>query len=252
VRAYEFLEDIPKTSFRTHEGHYEFLVMPFGLCNAPYTFQSIMNHVFHPFLHHFVLVFFDDILVYSKTWQAHLAHVEQVLCLMSKNQLFLKQSKCSFGAFEVENLGHIVGKYGVHVDLKKIEDMKDWPHPTTLKIFRGFLGLTCYYSKFVQNCGKIAAPRIPLSKKNALSWTSVVDQSIQALKEAMCTTLILALLEFTDTFVLECNASGRGIRALLMQDGRPLTFTSKQLSERHLGQSTYLKEMLVILHAVNL
>jgi hypothetical protein len=102
--------DIPKTTFRTHEGHYEFLVMPFGLCNAPSTFQSLMNHVFRPFLHHFVLVFFDDILIYNKTWTYHLAHVDRVLHLLSQHQLFLKQSKCAFGTSEVEYLGHLVGK----------------------------------------------------------------------------------------------------------------------------------------------
>jgi hypothetical protein len=116
---------ILKTAFRTHEGHYEFLVMPFGLCNAPSTFQSLMNHVFRPFLHHFVLVFFDDILIYSKTWTEHLAHVDRVLHLLSQHQLFLKQSKCAFGTSEVEYLGHLVGKDGVRVDPKKIESMQD-------------------------------------------------------------------------------------------------------------------------------
>jgi hypothetical protein len=115
-------EDIPKTAFRTHEGHYEFLVMPFDLCNAS-NFQSLMNNVFCPFLCHFVLVLFDDILIYNKIWQAHLAHVDQVLHLLSQHKLFLKQSKCVFGASEVEYLGHIVGKDGVQVDLKKIEAM---------------------------------------------------------------------------------------------------------------------------------
>jgi hypothetical protein len=113
--------EIPKTTFRTHEGHYKFLVMPFGLCNVPSTFQSLMNHVFHPFLRHFVLVFFDDIPIYSKTWQSHLSHVNQVLHLLSQHQLFLKHSKCAFGASEVKYLGHIVGKVGVSVDPNNIE-----------------------------------------------------------------------------------------------------------------------------------
>jgi hypothetical protein len=94
-------DDMPKIFFRTHEDHYEFFFMPFGLCNAPSTFQSLMNHVFHPFLHHFVLVFFDDILIYSKTWKSHLSHVDQILYLISQHQLFLKHSKCSFGGSEV-------------------------------------------------------------------------------------------------------------------------------------------------------
>jgi hypothetical protein len=134
--------DIPKTSFRTNEVQYEFLVMPFGLCNAPSTFQSLMNHVFHPFLLHFVLVFFDDILIYRKTWTDHLSHVDRVLHLLCQHQLFLKESKCDFGASEVEYLGHLVGKDGVKVDYKKIEVMQDWPHPKTLKRLHGFLGLT--------------------------------------------------------------------------------------------------------------
>jgi hypothetical protein len=110
-----------------------------------------MNHVFHPFLCHFVLVFFDDILIYRKTWTDHLTHVDQVLDLLSQHQLFLKQSKCAFGASEIEYLGHLVGKDGVRVDLKKIEAMQDWPHPMILKILHGFLGLTRYYRKFVKN-----------------------------------------------------------------------------------------------------
>jgi hypothetical protein len=233
--------DIPKTTFRTHEGHYEFLDMPFGLCNTPSTFQSLMNHVFRPFLHHFVLVFFDDILIYRKTWTNHLNHVDQVLRLLSQHQLFLKQSKCSFGASEVEYLGHLVGKDGVRVDPRKIEAMKDWPHPKTLKILRGFLGLTGYYRKFVKNYGKIAAPLMALLKKNSFTWTLVASQAFQTLKTAMCTTLVLALPDFTNTFVLECDASGKGIGAVLMKEGRPLAFTSKQLSEKNLGKPIYEK-----------
>jgi hypothetical protein len=244
--------DIPKMAFRTHEGHYEFLVMPFGLCNAPSTFQSLMNHVFHPFLHHFVLVFFDDILIYSKTWKDHLTHVDQVLHLLAQHQLFLKQSKCAFGASEVEYLGHLVGKDGVRVDPEKIEAMQDWPHLKTLKSLRGFLGLTGYYRKFVKNYGKIAAPLTALLKNNSFTWTPAVAQAFQTLKMSMCTTPVLALPDFTKTFVLECDASEKGIGVVLMQEGRPLAFTSKQLSEKNLGKPIYEKEMLAILHAVEL
>jgi hypothetical protein len=244
--------DIPKMTFHTHEGHYEFLVMPFGLCNAPSTFQSLMNYVFHPFLHHFVLVFFDDIPIYRKTWTDHLTHVDQVLHLLSQHQLFLKQSKCDFGASEVEYLGHLVDKDGVRVDLKKIEAMQDWPHPKTLKILHGFMGLTGYYHKFVKNYGNIAAPLTALLKKNSFTWTPAAAQAFQTLKMTMCTTLVLALPDFTKTFVFECDALGKGIDVVLIQEGRPLAFTRKQLSERNLGKPIYEKEMLAILHVVEL
>jgi hypothetical protein len=245
-------EDIPKTSFCTHEGHYEFLVMPFGLCNAPSTFQSLMNHVFRPFLCHFVLVFFDDILIYRKTWIDHLTHVDQVLRLLSQHQLFLKQSKCAFGASEVEYLGHLVGKGGVRVDPKNIEAMQDWSHNKTLKILHGFLGLTGYYRKFVNNYGKIATHLTTLLKKNSFTWTPATAQSFQTLKMTMCTTLVMALPYFIKTFVFQCDALGKGINAILMQEGRPLAFTSKQLSKRNLGKPIYEKEMLAILHTVEL
>jgi hypothetical protein len=116
-------QDIPKTAFRDLEGHYEFFVMPFGLCNAPSTFQSLMNHVFCPFLSRFVLVLSDDILIYSKTWTTHVAHVYRVVNILSQHNLFLKQSKCAFGASKVEYLGHLLGKADVKVDTKKIEAM---------------------------------------------------------------------------------------------------------------------------------
>jgi hypothetical protein len=221
--------DIPKTAFQTHEGHYEFLVIPFGLCNSPSTFQSLMNHVFRPFLYHFFLFFFDDILIYSKTWTSHLAHVDRVQHLLSQHQLFLKQSKCVFGTLEIEYLGHIVGKASVKVDPKNIEAMQDWLRPKTLKSLRGFLGLTGYYCKFVKNYGNIVTPLNSLLKNNYFTWTLATDQAFQTLKVAMCTTPTLAPLQ-----------SGRRIGEFLMQDGRPFSFTSKQLSERHLGQTIYV------------
>jgi hypothetical protein len=178
--------------------------------------------------------------------------VDRVLHLLSQHQLFLKQSKCAFGTSEVEYLGHLVGKDGIRVDPKKIEAMQDWPHPKTLKSLCGFMGLIGYYHKFVKNYGKIAAPLTALLKNNSFTWTPATAQDFQTLKMAMCTTPVLALPDFTKTFVLECDASGKGIGVVLMQEGRPLAFTSKQLSERNLGKSIYEKEMLAILHVIDL
>ena len=162
----------------------------------------------------------------TSTLSAH-----QVLHLLSQHQLFLKQSKCDFGALEVEYLGHIVGKESVRVDPKNIEAMQDWPHAKNLKILHGFMGLTSYYRKFVKNYGKIVAPFTALLKNNSFTWTPVATQDFQTFNMVMCTPLVVALPYFTKTFVLECDSFGRGIGVVLMQEDRPLTFTSKQLLE---------------------
>ena len=131
----------------------------------------------------------------------------------------------------MEYLGHIVGKDGVRVDPNKIEAMMDWPHPNNINSLRGFLNLTCYYHKFFNNYGKIVAHLTVVLKKNALIWNPTVDNSFQALKEVMCTTHVLAFPKFRKTFFLECDASRKGIGIVLMQEGRPFSFTNKQLSE---------------------
>jgi hypothetical protein len=149
-------------------------------------------------------------------------------------------------------LGHLFGKSGVSVDPKKIEAMQDFPHPNTLKILCGFMGLTGYYHKFVKNYGNIATPLTALLKNNSFTWTPTAAQGFQTLKMAMCTTQVLALPDFKKTFVLKCDSSKKGIGAFLMQEGRSLAFTNKQLSKRHLGKSIYENEMLDILYAVDL
>jgi hypothetical protein len=143
-------EDIPKMTFRTHEGHYEILVMPFGLIDALSTFQSLMNYIFKPLLRKFVLVFFDDILIYNKSWEHHVHHIDMLLKLLEKKQVYANPSKRYFGVQEVEYLGHIVSHRGVKVDPNKIKAMMEWPIMKTLKKLRGFLGLRGYYHKFVK------------------------------------------------------------------------------------------------------
>nr|GEW12741.1 hypothetical protein [Tanacetum cinerariifolium] len=210
--------DIHKTAFRTHEGHYEFLVMPFGLTNAPSTFQSLMNTVFKPYLRKFVLVFFDDILVYSKN---------------------------------KEYLGHIITEEGVSTDPTKIQAMGSWPIPQTVRQLRGFLGLTGYYRKFIKNYAWISKPLTNLLKKDAFVWSPKAQESFLTLKQAMIQTPVLALPDFEKTFVVETNASGIGIGAVLQQEGHPIAYLSKTLAPKHQALSTYEKEFLAVLMALD-
>lgn len=244
--------DIAKTAFRTHQGQYEYVVMPFGLCNAPSTFQGTMNKIFHEHLRKFVLVFFDDILVYSRTWEDHLNHLRQVLSILAEHQFHVKLSKCAFGQKSVEYLGHVISEEGIRVNQNKIKAMLEWPQPKNLTALRGFLGLTGYYQKFVKDYGTIARPLTEMTKKGGFKWTEQRRMAFENLMQAVTTTPVLTMPNFDEMFEVHTNASDVGIGAVLVQKGRPLVYLSKALGPRKLEWSTYVKEMMAVIEAVRL
>ena len=241
--------NVHKTAFRTHDDFYEFLVMPFGLCNAPATFQALMNDVLRPFLRRFVLVFFDDILIYSKTWADHLRHIRAVLAELHRHVLFVKRSKCIFGSPSVTYLGHIISAQGVAMDPAKVQAIHDWPAPRSARAMRGFLGLAGYYRKFVHDYGKIAAPLTSLLKEG-FAWNDAAQAAFQALKAAVTSAPVLALPDFTKGFIVECDASTHGFGAVLLQEHHPIAYFSRPVAPRHRALAAYERELIGLVHAV--
>jgi len=241
-----------KTAFKTHQGLYEFLVMPFGLTNAPATFQSLMNLIFASLLRRGVLVFMDDILIYSRTLEEHVRLLQQVFQILDNHQFLNKRSKCLFAQSFVEYLGHVISAAGVATDPTKVDAVLRWPQPETVKQLRGFLGLTGYYRKFIQHYGLLARPLTELLKKGCqFQWTPQAEQAFQLLKQRLVQAPVLAVPNFDQSFVLETDASDCGIGAVLMQSGHPIAYLSKHLCPRNQALSVYEKECLAILMAID-
>jgi len=171
-------QDVPKTAFRTRYGHFEFLVLPFGLTNAPALFMDLMNRVFQPYLDKFVVIFIDDILVYSKSYEEHEQHLRQTLQTLRSRQLYAKLDKCDFWLKEVTFLGHVVSSKGIFVDPQKVGAVLRWERPTTVTEIHSFLGLAGYYRRFIEGFSTIATPLTRLTRKNIRwEWSKECDES---------------------------------------------------------------------------
>ena len=248
IRMHE--PDVAMTAFRTHHGHYEFKVMPFGFCNAPSSFQATMNDIFQPYLRRFIIVFFDDILIYSQTLSEHLIHLEKAFETLLHNQFILKFSKCSFAQSQVEYLGHVVSGQGVAPIASKIQAIDQWPIPMTTKALCSFLGLAGFYRRFIRGYASIVAPLIKVTTKEPFEWTAEADKAFRVLKTALISAPVLVLPNFTLPFTLETDASGVGMGVVLSQKGHPIAFFSKPFTPKMLQASTYMRELCAITTAV--
>jgi len=225
-------------------GLYEWLVMPFGLTNAPITFMRLMNHVFKDFHGKFIVVYFDDILIFSQNLDEHLEHLKQVFEVLRNQRLFANLKKCTFCVDHVVFLGFVVSSKGVEVDDEKIKAIKEWPKPNSVTEVRSFHGLASFYRRFVRDFSTIAAPLTEVIKKDKVfTWGKEQDDAFNLLKDKLCSAPLLQLPDFSKSFEVECDASGKGIGAVLMQDSKPIAYFSEKLSGATLNYSTYDKEL---------
>ncbi|WVZ93935.1 LOW QUALITY PROTEIN: hypothetical protein U9M48_039884 [Paspalum notatum var. saurae] len=242
--------DIPKTAFITRFGLYEYTVMSFGLTNAPPYFMNLMNKVFMEYLDKFVVVFIDDILIYSKTEEEHEEHLRLKL---REHKLYAKLSKCEFWLHQVPFLGHIVSKGGIMVDPSKINIVMDWKVPEVVKEVRGFLDLARYYRRFIKSFSKIAKPMTSLLEKGVpFNWTKERQAAFDELKKRLTTTLVLTLPDLTKSFTMYCDASKEGLGCVLMQEGKVIAYASRQLRKHEVNYPTHDLELAAVVHALKI
>ena len=246
-------EDIQKTAFRTRYGHYEYSVMPFGVTNAPGVFMEYMNRIFHPYLDKFVVVFIDDILVYSKSEEEHAEHLRVVLGVLREKKLFAKLSKCEFWLEEVSFLGHVISRGGVAVDPSKIEAVSKWEAPKSVSEIRSFLGLAGYYRKFIEGFSKLALPLTMLTRKGqAFVWDSKCEEGFQELKRRLTTAPILILPSPSEPFEVYCDASLLGLGGVLMQNKQVIAYASRQLKVHERNYPTHDLELAAVVFVLKL
>lgn len=245
------LGDEWKTAFKTREGLFEWLVMTFGLSNAPSTFIRFMNQALRPFIGKFVVVYFDDILIFSMTLAEHLDHLREVLLVLRRDKLFATKKKCEFGSSQVHFLGYIVSASRLAVDPSKVEAIKTWPTPSPLTETRSFHGLASFYRRFVAQFSSLMAPLTDcIRREGQFVWTAEADMAFEAIKTKPSSAPILALPDFSQVFELHCDASKTGIGAVLSQRGRPIAFFSEKISGARMRYSTYDIEFYAVVKSI--
>jgi hypothetical protein len=245
--------DIPKTAFSTRYGLYEYLVMSFGMTNAPAYFMYLMNSVFMPELDKFVVVFIDDILVYSRNEAEHTKHLHIVLQRLRDHQLYAKLSKCEFWLREINFLGHTISQEGISVDPEKVQEVMNWKPPTTVRQIRSFLGLAGYYRRFIPDFSRIAKPMTELLKKGVkYEWGQKCEDAFHALRQHLTTAPVLAQPDNTKSFEVYCDASGTGLGCVLMQDNRVIAYASRALRPHEQNYPTHDLELAAVVHALKL
>ncbi|KAD6454523.1 hypothetical protein E3N88_09229 [Mikania micrantha] len=246
-------EDIPKTAFRTRYGHYEFLVMSFGLTNAPAAFMDLMNRVCRPMLDRSVIVFIDDILIYSKNEGDHACHLREVLETLRKEKLYAKFSKCAFWLREVQFLGHVVCADGILVDPSKVQAVMKWSPPKTPTEIRSFLGLAGYYRRFIQDFARIASPLTKLTRKDVkFVWGDDQEKAFNELKFKLTQAPVLTLPDGPDDFVVYSDASYLGLGCVLMQRGKVIAYASRQLKVHEVNYPTHDLELAAVVFALKI
>jgi hypothetical protein len=245
--------DIPKTAFITQYGLYEYTVMSFGLTNAPTYFMYLMNKVFMEYLDKFVVVFIDDILIFSKNEEDHDQHLRVVLQKLRENQLYAKLNKCEFWLKKVLFLGHIISEGGIYVDPSKVKDVLSWKTPQNISDIRSFLGLAGYYRRFIEGFSKISKPMTKLlAKGNTFEWTPRRETSFQELKKRLTTAPVLTMPDMEKPFLIYCDASSQGLGCVLMQDGHVVAYASRQLRKHKDKYPTHDMELAVVVHALKI
>jgi hypothetical protein len=245
--------DIPKTAFSTRYGLYEYLVMSFGLTNALAYFMYLINSVFMPELDKFVVVFIDDILVYSKNEAEHAEHLHIVLQRLRYHRLYAKLSKYDFWLKEIKFLGHTISQDGVSVDPEKVQEVMDWKPPTTVRQIRSFLGLAGYYRRFIPDFSRIAKPMTELLKKGVkYEWSQKCEDAFHTLRQHLTTAPMLAQPDNTKPFEVYCDASGTGLGCVLMQDNKVIAYASRALRPHEQNYPTHDLELAAVVHALKI